>query len=117
MKTIDTTRLASSLRGGQPFTLIDVLPAEEHERGHIPRSVNVPLSSDHFARDVSEHVGRLSDPVVLYASDASSDATRRAALLLASAGFSEVYDLEGGLAAWKEAGQPLVSAPPTPASS
>lgn len=77
--------------------LIDIRPADEHARTHIPGAENRPIHA----------IGRVGDaPAVVYhcrsGMRTSANATR-----LAAASDCPAYLLEGGLDAWRAAGLPV----------
>jgi len=82
--------------------VLDVRQPEEwdNELGHIEGSVKIPLPE--LASRLAELEARKDDPVVVVCRTGrrSSNAT----LILSGSGFREVYNLEGGLVAWREAG-------------
>jgi len=85
--------LEAAVREGRCI-LIDVREKHEHEAGHIPLSVNHPLSKLESLCD-SLALDRL---IVLYCR--SGGRSRKAANALASRGFQSVQVLEGGYSAW-----------------
>jgi rhodanese-related sulfurtransferase len=80
--------------------LIDVREDYEHEAGHIPGSRWIDVAQ------LSGEAANLdqSRPVVFYCR--SGDRSTMPAEAFRASGW-EAYTLEGGLAAWAEAGQPL----------
>lgn len=92
----------SELRGvlsRERFTLVDVRSRAEHERGHIPGSLHVPLAElpDHF--DEIPRGLRL----IVYAGSEEGPALT-AASLLEPRGHTTVSVLSGGYPAWQSAG-------------
>jgi rhodanese-related sulfurtransferase len=84
-------------------TIVDVRDAKEFALGHLPEAKNIPLA------DLDKRVGELekfkSKSVVLVCQ--SGARASAAAAKLAKAGFTDVVNLDGGIAAWKKAGLPL----------
>ena len=80
--------------------LIDVREDYEHEAGHIPGSRRIDVTR------LTEEAASLdqSHPVVFYCR--SGDRSTMPAEAFRASGW-EAYTLDGGLAAWVEAGQPL----------
>jgi rhodanese-related sulfurtransferase len=96
--------MAIRLMNKHDDTLIfDVRTAADYKNGHIKGAKNIPLS------DFSSSIEGLSDdknkPVIVYCN--SGNTVTRAIKLLKKAGFEKVNNLEGGIAAWKEAKMPL----------
>lgn len=82
--------------------VLDVRQPEEwdNELGHIEGSIQIPLPD--LASRLAEIDSRKNDPVVVVCR--SGRRSSNAALILSGSGFREVYNLEGGLVAWRQAG-------------
>ncbi len=78
------------------ITVIDVRSQAEYLRGHIPGVENADISDGTF----KERIKSLNKgyPVAVYC--ASGGRSRKAAALLSDNGFSEIYELKGGLPYW-----------------
>jgi rhodanese-related sulfurtransferase len=87
----------ASLEGAQ---LIDVREAYEHEQGHIPGSRNIEVTELTAAAETLDR----DKPVVFYCR--SGDRSSMPAEAYSASGW-DAYSIEGGLAAWVEAGQPI----------
>lgn len=48
MRSLNTQQLQKVIDQKEDFTLINVLPVESFEEGHIPRSYSVPHEQDAF---------------------------------------------------------------------
>ncbi len=83
--------------------ILDIRTAADFKNGHIKGAKNIPLSD--FAGGVEGLSGDKEKPVLIYCN--SGNTVNRAIKLLKSAGFDKVNNLEGGIAAWKEANMPL----------
>ena len=83
--------------------IIDIRTEADYKGGHINGAKNVPLSN--FAASIEGLSGSKSTPVLIYCN--SGNTVTRAIKLLKKAGFEQVSNLEGGIAAWKEASMPL----------
>jgi len=75
--------------------LIDVRNAQEYAQGHIPGSINIPLSAIDKTPTVIENKDR---PLFVYC--LSGGRSRQAAALLRHMGYGEVEDL-GGISTYK----------------
>lgn len=111
VRKLDVKKLYDWQSQGQDFTLIDVLPEGTYEHEHIPGAVNIPLGDPEFPTRVEEFTGQPDSKkaVVVYGANTEGDLSSRAARKLEAMGFAEVFDFEGGLDAWKEAGYATVS--------
>lgn len=107
MQTL-TTEQVKQIRaeGGDP-PLINVLPEEAYREQHIPGTPNIPLDSKDFVSRVEQRIGDKDKPVVVYCASESCDASLKAAKTLEEAGFTHVFDYEGGTQAWEQAGQSI----------
>ena len=84
--------------------VVDLRPAGDFEKGHIPGARNVLMSQ--FDPENKKLAAAKALPVVVVCKDgqASSGAARR----LKKAGFEHVYALDGGIDGWQQADLPLV---------
>jgi rhodanese-related sulfurtransferase len=97
--TLDATRLLN-----QATTLVlDVRDKDEYATGHLPRARHIPL--EELAKRVGE-IGKYKEKPVLVTCKSGKRAAA-ATRVLKHAGFTTVYQLRGGLAAWREASLPL----------
>jgi len=83
--------------------VIDVSSLQDFEKGHVPGARHVAMSQ--FDAENKDLVKAKELPVAIY--DRGGQMSGTAAQRLVKAGFSRVYWLEGGLAAWTEAQLPL----------
>ena len=103
----DFQRKLSDINNAQ---LIDVRTPEEYAGGHLKNAVNINYNSGAF----EEELRKLdkSKPVMVYC--LSGGRSSRAANKMQDMGFSEVYNMDGGIMKWGNTGKPLDkgSAPP-----
>lgn len=104
MNTINAHDLKNRIENSQETLVVDVLPTEHYESGHIPGATNVPLGVDHFTDAVHEIAESKEQPVVVYCANTECDLSPKAAEQLEKAGFRHVTDFEGGIEEWKAAG-------------
>jgi rhodanese-related sulfurtransferase len=94
--TLDATRLMN-----QGSTLIlDVRDGADYASGHLPRARHIPLKE---LSNRMDEIGKYKDKPVLLTSKGGNAALRS----LKQAGFTTVYQLKGGLAAWQQASLPV----------
>ena len=84
--------------------VVDVRTAAEFKGGHIKGAKNVPLKE--FASAIESYAGYKDKQVLVYCNSGSTVVS--AINQLKKAGFENINNLEGGIAAWKEANLPLV---------
>jgi rhodanese-related sulfurtransferase len=83
--------------------LLDVRTPGEFEAEHIAGAYNVPL--DTLGEHGAEIRATVAEPVVLVCR--SGQRARKAEEALKAAGMSQLHVLDGGMAAWTAAGQPV----------
>lgn len=85
-------------------TLLDVRSANQFKDGHIAGARSLP--ADQIA-DGAKALEKLKDDALIVCCD-SGTASAAAARTLTRLGFKTVYNLRGGLAAWRQDNLPLV---------
>ena len=91
------------MNNNNDILILDIRTETDFKSGHINGAKNVPLNN--FATSISDLSGSKNEPVLLYCN--SGNTVTRAIKMLKKAGFEQVNNLEGGIAAWKEANMPL----------
>ena len=104
IKRIQTGTLLDWLGDAREIALVDVREEGEFGWNHPLHAINVPYST--LERDIATPVPRLATRIVLI-DDGEHDVAARAARRLAALGYSDVAVLEGGVIAWRDAGQTL----------
>lgn len=86
-------------------TVVEALPAEYYERGHIPGAINVPHTE---VRDLAPRLLPDKDaPIVVYCSNTACPNSGVAAQVLAKLGYTNVRKFAEGKDDWTAAGLPL----------
>ncbi|MDX1443970.1 MAG: rhodanese-like domain-containing protein [Gammaproteobacteria bacterium] len=82
--------------------LVDTRSVEAFRKAHILNAKNIPLA------ELEDKLGKLDNarPVIVYCDTGVT--SQRAAALLVKQGFTEVYNLQGGLANWQRENLPVV---------
>ena len=97
--TLEATRLMN-----QGSTLVlDVGASQDYATGHLPRARNIPV------RDLPsrlEEIAKYREKAVVVSARSNAQAAA-AVRALKRAGFTTVYQLKGGIAAWQQASLPL----------
>ena len=83
--------------------IIDIRSESEYKTGHIKGAKNAPLKG--FSSNIKKYSEYKSRPVLVYCN--SGNTALRAIKTLKKEGFEKINNLEGGIAAWKEANMPL----------
>ena len=102
MKEVGTLE-AIQLMNRNNAVLLDVRETNEFTGGKLPNALHIPMSQ--LAGRAAELAKLTARPVVVYCS--LGRRARGAGAELAKAGFGDIYVLQGGLKAWKDAGLPL----------
>lgn len=84
--------------------VLDVRTPGENAEGRIERSALVPV--DELANRLAELPADKEKPILVYC--AMGGRSARAAALLASKGWTTVFNLEGGITGWKEENRAIV---------
>ncbi len=84
-------------------TVLDVRTPDEFKAGYIKGAVNMDIYDPGFKENLATLDA--AKPVLVYCKSGGRSAG--AAKLLAEMGFTEVYDLQGGVMAWSANGKPL----------
>lgn len=87
--------------------LIDILPPDHFENVHIPGAENACVFFVSFIDDLATLVADKTIKIVVYGSSKQSHDTKIAIEKMSRAGYLNVYELEGGIKAWREAGYAL----------
>jgi rhodanese-related sulfurtransferase len=105
MKSIFPTELYELVRQGEPVELIDVRTPEEYQEVHAESASLLPLDT---IDPVSVMRDRKDAGQPLYLICRSGGRSAYACDQFIAAGFPNVVNVEGGTAAWLEAGLPVI---------
>ena len=81
--------------------LIDLRTPAEYESGHIENAINLDYRSDNF----EDTVMQLDKGKTYFVYCRSGRRSSSAAKLMETAGIKNIYDLKGGINAWKKHGK------------
>jgi rhodanese-related sulfurtransferase len=84
------------------LVILDVRTKSEYDSGHIYGAILIPVAD--LPTRIGELLSHLSDPMIVYCGSGKRSTT--ACGILVSNGFTNVYNMTGGLSAWKSAGYP-----------
>ena len=102
-KTVNATT-ATQLINKRGAVVVDIREPAEYAKGHLPQAKSAPLAE--LANRAASLAKDKSAPIIVVCQTGQRSSKAHAALK--QAGFGEVYSLEGGVAAWQQAGLPLV---------
>lgn len=83
--------------------VVDVRDQNEYAQGHIPNAKHIPIAA---LEKRADDLGKFkSSPIILCC--AAGNRSAGALGTLRKQGFEKVYNLQGGISAWQQAGQPV----------
>ena len=98
---LDTLAATRLINDSNPIVL-DVREVAEFTTGHLPNARNIPLS------ELDKQIGDLASGKPVLVCCATGARSARALGLLRKAGHKQVFNLAGGITAWRQAGLPVV---------
>ena len=103
--TLTPDEFEKKLSSKQGVQLIDVRTPQEYAGGHLRNALNINIRSDDF----DDGLNKLdkTKPIMVYC--LSGGRSSLAAKKMQEMGFNEVYDLDGGIMKWRNAGKPVES--------
>ncbi len=104
IQTLSVSDLHSMKKAYPDIRLIDVLPPDHFEKIHLPDAQNVCVFFVSFLNDVTTILPDKETRVVVYGASERSHDAKMAAEKMIRAGYQNIYALEGGIEAWREAG-------------
>ncbi|PJB12536.1 MAG: rhodanese-like domain-containing protein [Flavobacteriales bacterium CG_4_9_14_3_um_filter_40_17] len=92
------------IEGNKNVLIVDVRTPYEYNSGHIQGAINI----DYYATNFKTKLSKLDHTYPIYIYCHSGVRSAKAAHTLKSLNFSKIYDLDGGIVAWKKAGYKTV---------
>jgi phage shock protein E len=89
------------LRQSKTNIVIDVRTREEYEKGHLPDSVLIDIAD----KDFDAKIAKLDKSKTYLVHCAGGGRGGRACKKMEQLGFTNLFNLEGGLTAWQKAGK------------
>jgi len=101
VENISVEEVYEIMTGGEDYIILDVRTLEEFGQGHMEGAVHIPVN------ELEGRLGELSKdkPIIVYCKSGGRSST--AANLLAENGFTQVYDMGGGILEWVDKGYPI----------
>lgn len=102
-RIISVSDARAMIQSSSDLLVVDVRTSGEFGQGHLQGAINIPLS------DLPTQISGLdrNRPILVYCQTGHRSA--QAAAILVNAGFTQVYDMNGGLNAWISAEYPTVT--------
>jgi rhodanese-related sulfurtransferase len=101
LPAIAVRNLKAKLDANAPIILLDVRTPEEFTNGHVAGARSLPLP------ELATRLDELAKDAAIYCICLWDGRSQRACDLLQRAGFTNVFDVTGGMAAWQQAGLPI----------
>ncbi len=102
---LSATEFAAKIKATPDASIIDVRTPQEFSEGHLENAVNYNWNSNQFASQVANL--DKTKPVFVYCLSGGRSAS--ASNKLRSLGFTEVYEMNGGIMKWNAANLPLTT--------
>lgn len=102
---VEPVEAAELIESTDDLVVLDVRTPEEVAAGAIPGAINIDLSSPDFSARVADLDPTL--PYLVYCRSANRSA--QAVAVMADLGFTDLYEMAGGIISWANAGGPVVS--------
>ncbi len=99
-----TVEEMDSLLELEKVQLVDVRTPKEYAEGHIEGAINIDFSDENFETLISE-VDK-SKPVAVYCGRGGRSG--KCSAYMKKAGFTKIYDLDGGITEWKYKGKKTI---------
>ncbi len=100
----DVISVKGLLDEGRAFHLVDVREEGEWSAGHLPTAIH--LGKGIIERDIERMIPNLDAEIVLYCGGGYRSAL--AAHSLQQMGYTNVWSMDGGMGAWRDAAYPVV---------
>ena len=94
---------ATQLLNHQDAVLLDVREPQEYQEGFLPNSIRIPLGT--LAEKAAQLDKHRNNPIIIVCR--SGNRSGQAVRLLKKLGYETVYNLGGGLHAWRNANLPI----------
>ena len=104
VKFITIENLLEMKTNNEKFKLIEVLPEEEFEKGHIPGAINLPLDN---LETLAKSRLKKNDKIVVYCGSYACQASTKAATTLLKMGYKKTLDFKAGKKGWLHTGLDL----------
>ncbi len=102
-KNVDVNRAAELARSNK-VVILDVRTPEEYNQGHLKGARLIPVQDLEDRIDELAHLKNRS--ILVYCR--SGRRSSRASEILSQAGFARIFNMKGGVRAWRRASRPLL---------
>lgn len=102
---ISRERLKQWIDTGPAPVIIEALPKNYYDSGHIPGAIHIP--HDEISVKANTLIANKDAEIVVYCASETCQNSRQAAQALRAMGYIKVYEYTEGKKDWAEAGLPL----------
>ncbi len=102
-RTISAAEAKSIMESDSSLLILDVRSNVEYESSHLKDAVNVPL------QNLTSRLVEFDKNAAILVYCGSGQRSSQACTILVERGFTKVFNIQGGIAAWREAGYLVVS--------
>ncbi|MEO0581816.1 MAG: rhodanese-like domain-containing protein [Bacteroidota bacterium] len=103
VQNVEVSQFKIYMETYQNYYLIDVRTPQEYAGGKIPGAINLNVNNPNFQEKLAELDP--SRPVLVYCHAGGRSA--RAGRIMTNYGFTEVFNLQGGITQWRSAGEQI----------
>lgn len=100
MQTITREELHLWLENNREFRLLETLPAQNYQEGHLPKAWHLP--PDQVRQEAPNLVPDTDMPVVVYCASKECDASEKTYKILKQMGYQRVWEYPGGKEDWQK---------------
>ena len=102
-KTVSAADAKGIMEANPSLLILDVRTAQEYSQGHLRGAVNIPAS------ELSRRTGELGKNRAILVYCQSGSRSAQASSILVEAGFTHIYNMEGGITTWINSGYPTAT--------
>jgi rhodanese-related sulfurtransferase len=97
IKLVDATSFSENIKKVPNAQILDVRTPQEFQLDHIMNATNADILADTFSENIEKFDKK--KPIFVYCK--SGNRSKRATEKLATLGFENIYELDGGFIAWQ----------------
>ena len=102
-KILSPEAFKKRLSESKEYVLVDVRTPEEVKNGHLKGAINVDYNASSFEKEIA----KLDTSKTYFLYCGSGIRSHKAAGIMKEMGFRNIFEMEGGVKAWKAKGFPL----------
>lgn len=99
-RNVDALMFKKQIESNKESIIIDVRTPEEYNLGHLPNAINI----DYYGNTIEQQFAQLPKNKTLLIYCRSGGRSAKSCSMLENMGYQNVYNLEGGIGAWSNAG-------------